>query len=126
MKSRTKRWLAILFAAMFTAGNALAAAHSCLVDLRGVQHEAAMQAVVQGSSQDCPASADGALDQEYCATSQPSDDQKNLWNDIPQLAGAPVTELPPVRFHPPPILALLDSAPRVGPSLTILFGHFLN
>lgn len=126
MKTRTRRWLAALFAVMLTAGNTLAAAHGCLVDLRGAQHEAAMQAVVQGPSQDCPASVDGALDQQFCATSQPSDDQKNLWNDVPPLAAAPFTERPPVRFIAPPILALLDSPPRVGPSLTILFGRFLN
>lgn len=127
MKTRTRRWLATLFAVMFTVGNAVAAAHNCLVDLRGAQHEAAMQAVVQGPSQDCPASVDGALDQDYCATSQPSDDQKNLWKNLPQFAAAPFTELPLVRFDPPPILlSFLDSPPRVGPSLTILFGRFLN
>lgn len=123
MKTGRMRWLVVLFAVMFLANSAVAAARACLVEFAGPAHGAIQLADAAGHEHLCPVSDDAARCLTHCTQSYKSDEQKLFWSDVPGVAVAPAPAVLRVWFRPGPVVTPPVSLPPIGPPLTILFGN---
>lgn len=127
MKTGTKRWLALFVALMLVVGNTIAAARACVIESPGVQHgPVQLDGVVWADAQQhlCPPVADQGGESDHCQLARQNDAQKYSHDVQPAVtATAPAQRLD--RLPAAPAIVRLAYRSPVGPSLTILFGHFL-
>ena len=124
MKPARIRYSLILFAAMFLANSAVAAARACLVGLAAQEHTATKVFDSSGGAHPCPEADSAANSLAHCTQSHKGDAQTFSF-DAPTVAVA--APLSPHRawFPAGPRLPVLSLAPPVlGPPLTILFRNF--
>ncbi|OGI67706.1 MAG: hypothetical protein A2W18_09640 [Candidatus Muproteobacteria bacterium RBG_16_60_9] len=124
MKLARIRYLLIVFAAIFLANNAVAAARACMVELATQAHSAIQTLDTSGDAHRCLDADRTANCLAHCTQSYKNDERKFSF-DAPPFVIAPAPSPHRAWFRAEPRLLVIASAPPVvGPSLTILFGNF--
>ncbi|HEX9661754.1 MAG TPA: hypothetical protein VGB27_05670 [Candidatus Binatia bacterium] len=124
MKLARIRYLLIVFAAIFLANNAVAAARACVLEPATQAHGAIQTPDTGGDARLC-LDADGTANCLAHYTQSYKNDEPQFSFDAPPFVVAPAPSPHRAWFRAEPRLLVIASAPPVvGPSLTILFGNF--
>lgn len=123
MKSDWKRYCLVLFAALFVASSADAAARACMIVPGGHDPVSIQARDARAQEHQCPSADDAASCFTHCTqTRSPGNDAQRLLSDASSVVPVPPVGLAFVRFQPEArFVALAPAPPLAGPSLTILF-----